>query len=86
MDGLQKLCNNVDAGEVIMVSDTYLHNDGGDVPAMEGLCVTFEKSDSFQSLILPYSRNSKNKITFGKEIWNSSPTKMKHECSVGLGK
>ncbi len=85
MLGLREFCNLVEANEVISVSDTYMHNYDEDIPE-EALCVTSEKSGSFQIVILPYKRNPENKISFGKEIWESRAKKMEGAYGEGLVK
>jgi hypothetical protein len=79
---LRRVCKQVDAKQVTMVSDCYLH--GYDFPFSDGLFVTVEEAKRFQVVLLPYTRNPEGEIVFDEEVWENRKTKRPDALCEGL--
>jgi len=82
LEELRRVCNQVGAKQVTMVSDCDLPGDG--LPFSEGLCVTVEEAKRFQIVLLPYTRNPEGEIVFDKELWENRKTKNPDALCEGL--
>lgn len=64
---IQKACRDLDAREVVVLSDTYIYEAGSQKPKCEAIMVSQEDSGGIQKIILPYKIDSNGKVIFGKE-------------------
>jgi len=75
MNMFRRFCEEVNAREVVIVSDTFIHLEENDNQKSEALLVSLEKQDKMEFVVLPYTRDVRGKISFGNELWNNKTEK-----------
>lgn len=69
---IREICRQVEAGEVMMVMDTYMHSLDPQTPSLEAITVSIEDADGFQCASLPYEKSADGKIKFKKMQWQEN--------------
>ena len=83
---LHKICSDMEACEVFMVSEIEIYNGEDKNPSSKGISVFLLDYTGVQSVVLPYQMSGDGKITFGKERWMSPEEKDLDFRIVGLVK
>ncbi len=69
---IQLICDNVDAKEVLLVADIFVHDT---FPPSDAIYVSLERKSKIYSVLQPYSVNDLGKIKFQEQFWDTKDKK-----------